>query len=108
MASHNFINPGINEPKVSCTMTHQDTILALILAAQIHGTQKAVKTTAKRCAKLLPKAQRTLMLTIASSPRPMTMVDILRDELGGKHKRTFEQINRNNITHIKIRALNAN
>lgn len=84
-------------------MTHQDTILALILAAQIHGTQEAVKTTAKRCAKLLPKAQRTLMLTIASSPRPMTMVDILRDELGEKHKRTFEKTNRDNITQTKTR-----
>lgn len=49
-------------------MTHQDTILALLLAARIHGTQKAVNTTAQRCAKLLPKPKRTLMLTAAEKP----------------------------------------
>lgn len=63
-------------------MTHQDTVLALILAAQIHGTQKAVKTTAKRCAKLLPKTQRTLMLSVATSPRPLAMIAALRVGLG--------------------------
>tara|TARA_R110002124_G_scaffold139946_1_gene304154 strand:+ start:187 stop:411 length:225 start_codon:yes stop_codon:yes gene_type:complete len=73
-------------------MTHQDTVLALILAAQIHGTQKAVKTTAKRCAKLLPKSKRTLMLTVAESPRPMTMIAILRDGLGENNELTREQI----------------
>lgn len=73
-------------------MKHQDTVLALILAARIHGTQKAVKTTAKRCAKLLPKTKRTLMLTIAKSPRPLALVAVLRGSIGSNNKLIREQI----------------
>ncbi|WP_439859433.1 DUF7740 domain-containing protein [Pseudomonas sp. MBLB4136] len=72
-------------------MTNQDSILALILAAQIHGTQKAVKVTAKRCAKLLPKSKRSLMLSVAKSPRPMTMIAVLMDNLGEAKKPFHEQ-----------------
>lgn len=58
-------------------MTHQDAILALMLAVRIHGTQRAVKSTAKRCAKLLPKSKRTLMRAVTESPRPMEMVALI-------------------------------
>ncbi|MGU0622961.1 DUF7740 domain-containing protein [Pseudomonas aeruginosa] len=62
-------------------MTHQDAIFALMLSAQIHQTHRAIKNTARRCAKRLPKNNRTLMITIARSPRPLDMIAFIERSL---------------------------
>ncbi|MGR0024463.1 hypothetical protein APA73_33950 [Pseudomonas aeruginosa] len=62
-------------------MTHKDAIFALMLSAQIHRTHRAIKNTARRCAKRLPKEKRTLMLTIAKSPRPLDMIAFIESPL---------------------------
>ncbi len=51
-----------------------DATLALLLAAKIHGTNQAVKATAKRCAKQLPRSKRSLMFTVIDSPQPLQLV----------------------------------
>lgn len=48
--------------------------LALLLSARIHGTDEAVRATARRCLKQLPKRQRDLMLNVIQSRRPLQMV----------------------------------
>jgi hypothetical protein len=60
-------------------MTHKDAIFALMLSAQIHQTHRAIKNTARRCAKRLPKEKRTLMLAIAKSPRPLKMIPFIEN-----------------------------
>nr|WP_296220567.1 hypothetical protein [Pseudomonas sp. UBA2684] len=67
-------------------MTNQDAILALLLAAKIHGTPKAVKNTAKRCAKLLPRSKRNFMFTVAESPRPLEMIVYIGENLDRAYK----------------------
>ncbi|WP_458368172.1 DUF7740 domain-containing protein [Pseudomonas helleri] len=41
--------------------TLTDAYLVLLLAATIHGTDAAVRDTAKRCAKTLPRSKRDVM-----------------------------------------------
>ncbi|APQ10949.1 hypothetical protein NS274_18825 [Pseudomonas oryzihabitans] len=48
--------------------------LALLLAARIHGTDEAVRATARRCIKQLPKRQRDLLLDVIQSRQPLQMV----------------------------------
>jgi len=43
-------------------MMISDATLAALLAAKIHGKDAAVRSTAKRCAKLLPRSKHDLML----------------------------------------------
>ncbi|MCD4866460.1 MULTISPECIES: hypothetical protein [Pseudomonas] len=49
-------------------------MLALLLSARIHGTDEAVRATAKRCIKQLPKRQRDLMFNVIQSHQPLRMV----------------------------------
>lgn len=49
-------------------------ILALLLTASIHGTDEAVRDTARRCIKQLPKRQRDLMFNVIQSRQPLRMV----------------------------------
>ncbi|MDT3722852.1 hypothetical protein [Pseudomonas oryzihabitans] len=55
--------------------------LALLLAMRIHGTESAVRDTARRCVKLLPKRQRDLMLKVVQSQQPLTLVRYLARNL---------------------------
>lgn len=62
-------------------MTLLDATLALFLAAGIHGTNAAIKATAKRCSKLLPRSRRDLMFTIMDSTEPLKLVNYLAEHL---------------------------
>lgn len=62
-------------------MTLQDATLALFLAARIHGSNPAIKATAKRCAKLLPRSKRDLMFAIVDSSEPLKLVNYLAEHL---------------------------
>ncbi len=62
-------------------MNLQDATLALLLAAKIHGTDSAIKATAKRCAKRLPRSKRDIILSIASSGEPLKIVHYIADNL---------------------------
>jgi len=59
----------------------QDATLALFLAARIHRTDSAIKATAKRCAKLLPRSKRDLMFSIVDSAEPLKLVNYLAEHL---------------------------
>ncbi len=59
----------------------QDATLALFLAARIHGTDSAIKATAKRCAKQLPRSKRDLMFVIVDSNEPLKLVNYLTQHL---------------------------
>ncbi|MDP5542490.1 hypothetical protein Q8W87_17430 [Pseudomonas aeruginosa] len=62
-------------------MNLQDAILALMLAAEIHGTDSAIKATAKRCAKQLPRSKRDVILNIAASKEPLKLVRYIAENL---------------------------
>ncbi|HBO3354265.1 TPA: hypothetical protein L4S42_002077 [Pseudomonas aeruginosa] len=62
-------------------MTLSDATLALLLAARIHGTDAAVRTTAKRCVKLLPRSKRDLLYKVVDSRSPLELVALMAREL---------------------------
>ncbi|HFJ0421628.1 DUF7740 domain-containing protein [Pseudomonas aeruginosa] len=62
-------------------MTISDATLALLLAARIHGTDAAVRATAKRCVKLLPRSKRDLLYRVVESRSPLELVAFLAREL---------------------------
>ncbi|MGK8437313.1 hypothetical protein ACRS3X_08190 [Ectopseudomonas hydrolytica] len=62
-------------------MNLHDATLALFLAARIHDNNAAIKTTAKRCAKLLPRSKRDLMFAIVDSSEPLRLVNYLAEHL---------------------------
>ncbi|MOA50039.1 hypothetical protein D3C78_1730080 [compost metagenome] len=62
-------------------MTLTDATLALLLAARIHGTDAAVRATAKRCAKLLPRSKRDVLYQVVESRSPLTLVEYLAQGL---------------------------
>lgn len=62
-------------------MTLMDVAIALLLAARLHGTDAAVRETAKRCAKYLPRSERQLMYLIVSSRNPLQIVATLTNQL---------------------------
>jgi hypothetical protein len=49
-------------------------LLVLMLTLRIHGTESAMRNTARRCVKLLPKRQRELMQDIIQSRYPLELV----------------------------------
>lgn len=49
-------------------------LLALMLTLRIHGTENAMRDTARRCVKMLPKRQRDLMQNIIQSRYPLDLV----------------------------------
>lgn len=63
------------------TVNLQDATLALFLAARIHGSNSAIKATAKRCGKLLPRSKRDLMFAIVDSAEPLKLVNYLAEHL---------------------------
>ncbi|EHK70820.1 hypothetical protein PPL19_12513 [Pseudomonas psychrotolerans L19] len=49
-------------------------LLVLLLTLRIHGTESAMRDTARRCVKLLPKRQRDLMQNVIQSRYPLELV----------------------------------
>lgn len=49
-------------------------LLVLMLTLRIHGTESAMRDTARRCVKMLPKRQRELMQNIVQSRYPLDLV----------------------------------
>lgn len=67
---------------MGAAVTLLDAVLCLALAARIHGTDAAVKTTAKRLCKRLPGPQRAVVRLVTESRRPLLVVEkLLQDEL---------------------------
>lgn len=62
-------------------MTLTDATIALLLTARIHGTDNAVKATAKRCAQALPRSQRYLIFSIINSPQPLKRIAQIAENL---------------------------
>ncbi|EIU1413930.1 hypothetical protein [Pseudomonas aeruginosa] len=55
-------------------MNLTDAVLALLLAERIHGTDEAIRKTAKNVAKKLPRSKRDVIFDIANSKRPSDLV----------------------------------
>lgn len=68
---------GLRDTAVTLT----DATIALLLAAKIHGTDKAVRATAKRCAQALPRSQRDLMFSIVNSKEPLKHIAHIAESL---------------------------
>lgn len=62
-------------------MTLTDAVIALLLSARMHGTDDAVRATAKRCAKQLPRSKRDLMFQIVDSRSPHAFVVVMAKKL---------------------------
>lgn len=62
-------------------MTLTDAVIALLLSARMHGTDDAVRATAKRCAKQLPRSKRDLMFQIVDSRSPHAFVVVMAQNL---------------------------
>jgi hypothetical protein len=62
-------------------MTQTDAVIALLLAFHLHGTDEAIRTTAKRCAVRLPRSKRDLMFSIAGSARPLAFLGFINQNL---------------------------
>ncbi|MGU2064688.1 DUF7740 domain-containing protein [Pseudomonas aeruginosa] len=62
-------------------MNLQDAVLVLLLAARIHGTDRAIRAAAKRCAKQLPRSKRDIFLSIANSTEPLKLIHYIADNL---------------------------
>jgi hypothetical protein len=56
-------------------------MLALLLAAKIHGTDAAVSATAKRCAQRMPRSKRFLMFSVMESAAPLELVALLLSDI---------------------------
>lgn len=56
-------------------MTLMDAVIVLLLAERIHGTDDAVRKSAKNMAKRLPRSERDVMHEIVNSKKPS---DVLR------------------------------
>lgn len=62
-------------------MNLSDVVLVLFLAARIHGTDEAVRASAKSCVKKLPRAKRDLIYNVINSRSPMELVALLAENL---------------------------
>lgn len=69
-----------NESEVMAK-TLTDAYLVLLLAATIHGTDAAVRDTAKRCTKTLPRSKRDVMYQIVDSKEPLRLVFHIAENL---------------------------
>lgn len=76
-------------------MIISDAMLALLLAAKIHGTNAEVRATAKRCAQRLPRSKRFLMFSVIDSRDPLELIAVLTtnpDEWHGRYSATGKPI----------------
>lgn len=55
-------------------MTLTDAILVLLLAERIHGTDEAIRRSAKNMAKKLPRSKRDLMYNVIDSKSPSDLI----------------------------------
>lgn len=62
-------------------MNLSDVVLVLLLAARIHGTDEAVRASAKSCVKKLPRSKRDLIYNVINSRSPMELVAFLAENL---------------------------
>ncbi|MNC66619.1 hypothetical protein D3C75_1170340 [compost metagenome] len=51
-----------------------DATICLLLAAKIHGTDQALRDTAKSLTKKLPRSARGMMFAIINSKKPMVLL----------------------------------
>ncbi|WP_138763856.1 DUF7740 domain-containing protein [Pseudomonas lactis] len=62
-------------------MNLTDATLVLLLAARIHGTDEAVRASAKNVVKKLPRSKRDLIYKVIDSRSPLDLVDFLAQNL---------------------------
>lgn len=62
-------------------MTLLDTALALLLAARIHRSDAAVRATARRCVKRLPRSKRDVIFQVIDSHSPLVLVELMAGQL---------------------------
>lgn len=62
-------------------MNLTDATLVLLLAARIHGTDEAVRASAKSVVKKLPRSKRDLIYKVIDSRSPLDLVDFLAQNL---------------------------
>ncbi|MBD8708264.1 hypothetical protein IFT47_16665 [Pseudomonas sp. CFBP 13711] len=62
-------------------MNLSDVVLILLLAARIHGTDEAVRASAKSCVKKLPRGKRDLVYSVINSRSPMELVALMAENL---------------------------
>lgn len=62
-------------------MNLTDATLVLLLAARIHGTDEAVRASAKSVVKKLPRGKRDLIYKVIDSRSPLELVDFLAQNL---------------------------
>lgn len=55
-------------------MTLTDAIIVLLLAEKIHGTEEAIRKSAKNMANKLPRSKRGIMFDIADSKNPRDLM----------------------------------
>ncbi|MNY60321.1 hypothetical protein D3C86_1968560 [compost metagenome] len=62
-------------------MNLTDATLVLLLAARIHGTDDAVRASAKSVVKKMPRGKRDLIYKVIDSPNPLALVQFLAEHL---------------------------
>lgn len=58
-----------------------DAAICLLLAARIHGTDQALRATAKSLTKQLPRSARSIMFDIMNSKEPMALLSRLIEDV---------------------------
>ena len=62
-------------------MNLTDATLVLLLAARIHGTDEAIRASAKSVVKKLPRGKRDLIYKVIDSRTPLDVVNYLSQHL---------------------------
>ena len=62
-------------------MNLTDAVLVLLLAARIHGTDEAVRASAKSVVKKLPRSKREMIFKVIDSKSPLLMVKLIAENL---------------------------
>jgi hypothetical protein len=62
-------------------MNLTDATLVLLLAAQIHGTDEAVRASAKGLVRKLPRSKRAPIYKVIDAKSPLELVGLLADTL---------------------------
>lgn len=62
-------------------MNLTDATLILLLAARIHGTDEAIRASAKSVVKKLPRSQRDLIYKVIDAKSPLDLLAALVDNL---------------------------
>lgn len=62
-------------------MNLSDATLVLLLAARIHGTDEAVRASAKSVVKKLPRSKRDLIYKVIETKSPLHLVGFIAENL---------------------------